>query len=295
MPAHIYIRVGRYHDATLTNFAASTADKDFLAVCRGSNGIYPLGYVPAQLALRRDDRGAARLAHAGAGGRTPDRATRRHGEARRDELHAAVRRRAAVRADRFGEWDAILAQQRTTGPAALSHRRSGISPGAWRYARTGKVQAAQTELQALRRIAADPSLEKVALWDINHADRVLDVAEPMLRGEIALAARPAPGGHRLAAQGGGRRGPAQLQRTAGLAVAGAPVPGCGAARCRPCRRKRWRSTTKTLPSIPTTAGRCTGRRKAQRALKQADAASESERRQAAAWQWADVKLTASRF
>ena len=46
MPAHTYIRVGRYHDATLTNFAATTADKDFLAVCRGSNGVYPLGYVP---------------------------------------------------------------------------------------------------------------------------------------------------------------------------------------------------------------------------------------------------------
>ena len=46
MPAHTYIRVGRYHDATLTNFAATTADKAFLSVCRGTNGIYPLGYVP---------------------------------------------------------------------------------------------------------------------------------------------------------------------------------------------------------------------------------------------------------
>ena len=46
MPAHTYIRTGRYHDATLTNLAAGTADKTFLAVCHGSNGIYPLGYVP---------------------------------------------------------------------------------------------------------------------------------------------------------------------------------------------------------------------------------------------------------
>ena len=46
MPAHTYIRVGRYHDATLTNFAATTADQAFLSVCRGSNGVYPLGYVP---------------------------------------------------------------------------------------------------------------------------------------------------------------------------------------------------------------------------------------------------------
>ena len=46
MPAHAYIRVGRYHDATLTNFAATTADKAFLSVCRGTNGVYPLGYLP---------------------------------------------------------------------------------------------------------------------------------------------------------------------------------------------------------------------------------------------------------
>ena len=46
MPAHIYIRTGRYNDATLANFRASTADKAFLAVCRGTNGMYPLGYVP---------------------------------------------------------------------------------------------------------------------------------------------------------------------------------------------------------------------------------------------------------
>ena len=46
MPAHTYIRVGRYHDATLANFAATTADQAFLSVCRGTNGVYPLGYVP---------------------------------------------------------------------------------------------------------------------------------------------------------------------------------------------------------------------------------------------------------
>ncbi|MBU6477916.1 MAG: hypothetical protein KGQ32_08320, partial [Xanthomonadaceae bacterium] len=33
MPAHTYIRVGRYHDATMTNLTAATADKNFLAVC----------------------------------------------------------------------------------------------------------------------------------------------------------------------------------------------------------------------------------------------------------------------
>ena len=38
-----------------------------------------------------------------------------------------------------------------------------------------------------------------------------------------------------------------------------------------------------------------GLARAQRALKQPDAAAESERRFAAAWRWADVELDASRF
>jgi hypothetical protein len=36
MPAHIYIRVGRYHDATLNNLKATDADKGFLSFCRAA-------------------------------------------------------------------------------------------------------------------------------------------------------------------------------------------------------------------------------------------------------------------
>ncbi|MFA6985250.1 MAG: hypothetical protein WC213_03495, partial [Arenimonas sp.] len=47
MPAHIYSRVGRWHDAVLANQVAIKADDAYLAICRGNTqGIYPLGYVP---------------------------------------------------------------------------------------------------------------------------------------------------------------------------------------------------------------------------------------------------------
>ncbi|MEO8001269.1 MAG: hypothetical protein ABI644_05290, partial [Arenimonas sp.] len=36
MPAHIYSRVGRWHDAVLANQAAIKADDDYLAICRGN-------------------------------------------------------------------------------------------------------------------------------------------------------------------------------------------------------------------------------------------------------------------
>src|SRR5690606_12263311 len=46
MPAHIYARVGRWHDAALVNQDAMKADDLYLATCRPAPGVYPLGYVP---------------------------------------------------------------------------------------------------------------------------------------------------------------------------------------------------------------------------------------------------------
>ena len=46
MPAHIYARVGRYHDAVIANQKAVEADNAYLAACRPGPGVYPLGYVP---------------------------------------------------------------------------------------------------------------------------------------------------------------------------------------------------------------------------------------------------------
>ncbi len=47
MPAHIYARVGRWHDAVVANQTAIAADNDYLATCGpNAKGVYPLGYVP---------------------------------------------------------------------------------------------------------------------------------------------------------------------------------------------------------------------------------------------------------
>ncbi|MEM1435002.1 MAG: hypothetical protein AAGG11_13160, partial [Pseudomonadota bacterium] len=46
MPAHIYMRVGRYHDATLTNRRAVAADTAFIQACRSNSPIYLAGYIP---------------------------------------------------------------------------------------------------------------------------------------------------------------------------------------------------------------------------------------------------------
>ena len=48
MPAHIYIRVGRYADAAAANERAILADEDYLAQCQ-AQGLYPVSYYPHNL------------------------------------------------------------------------------------------------------------------------------------------------------------------------------------------------------------------------------------------------------
>ncbi len=48
MPAHIYLRIGRYADAAAANVRAIAADEDYLAQCQ-TQGLYPVSYYPHNL------------------------------------------------------------------------------------------------------------------------------------------------------------------------------------------------------------------------------------------------------
>ena len=48
MPGHIYLRVGRYHDAVTANEQAAGADEDYIAQCN-AQGFYPAVYYPHNL------------------------------------------------------------------------------------------------------------------------------------------------------------------------------------------------------------------------------------------------------
>jgi len=45
MPSHIYLRVGRYHDAVIANTKAAESDEDYIAQCN-AQGLYPAAYYP---------------------------------------------------------------------------------------------------------------------------------------------------------------------------------------------------------------------------------------------------------
>jgi hypothetical protein len=300
MPAHTYIRLGRYHDATLTNFAATTADKDFLAVCRGSNGVYPLGYVPhnwhfaTMTAGLTGSRAMALLAAKQTASRA-DRAAM--GQAPLEFMQQFVVAPLLTQV-RFGDWDAILSDSAVSDaaappeppyPAAIRHFARGMA-----HARKGALQDAANEANALHAIARDPAMAKVSFFDINRAHAVLRVADALLRGEL-LRAR----GERAQAVVVLREAAAAEDALAYNEPADWPLPVrpyLGAALLEAGDAQGAAEVFgQDLKTYPRNGWSLFGLAQAQRQLGQADAARETSRLQAAAWQWADAPLTAARY
>lgn len=295
MPAHTYIRIGRYHDATLSNFAATTADKDFLAVCRGSNGVYPLGYVPHNwhFATMTTSLTGSRTLALQAAMQTAQRADRAAmGEAPMQFMQQFVVAPTLTRV-RFGDWDAILADDATPPelpyPAAIRHFARGMA-----QLRKGALAEAAREADALQAIARDPAMAELSFFDINRADGVLRVADALLRGEL------------LRAQGKPTQGIAALRDAVTAEDALAynepadwPLPVrhyLGAALLEAGDAKgAAEAFAQDLKTYPHNGWSLFGLAQAQERLGLADAARETSRRQAAAWQWADAPLTAARY
>jgi tetratricopeptide (TPR) repeat protein len=184
MPGHIWIRVGRYHDAVTANEHAVLADNDYLAQCH-AQGLYPIGYVPhnhhflwVSAALAGEK--ATALESAAHMGHHEDMM----GEEGMEFLqHFALSLLYAQAL--FGEWEAILATP--PPPDSLAYPN-----GVWHFARglalarTGRTHAAQRELDALQPLAADASLGQ-QFGGLNTLGAILQIADSYLAGEVAAA------------------------------------------------------------------------------------------------------------
>ncbi|MBI4520071.1 MAG: hypothetical protein HY701_04500, partial [Gemmatimonadetes bacterium] len=187
MPAHIYIRVGRYADAVERNIHATHADEAILADLT-PDGVYRLGYYPHNyhfLSFAASMAGMSAQALAAAGStavavdtalmRVPDLAALQH--YRVYPLYAMVR---------FGRWDDILAAP--SPPADLPYVQ-----GTWHYARAlalvnrGRLDEANTELQGLRTARADAGIGALRIWGLNAPADLLAIADEVVSGEIAAA------------------------------------------------------------------------------------------------------------
>ncbi len=189
MPAHIYTRVGRYHDAVVANQKAIEADNAYLAICRPSPGPYPLAYVPHNhhfLWWASSMQGSGKQALAAAEEtakrawqpdliRLPDFAFLQ--DFWITPLKAKVQ---------LGRWDEILA---TPQPSADLPYASAI----WQFAqgmaatRLEHLDKAQEHLNELAKAAADPAMEKLFVGPQHPLSGTLKVAERVLAGELAAA------------------------------------------------------------------------------------------------------------
>jgi tetratricopeptide (TPR) repeat protein len=193
MPAHIYLRVGRYHDAVLSNLQATTADKNYITQCN-AQGFYPLAYYShnwhfvwagsmAEGNSKQAFDGASETHHIVHAGPIDDPAfgpVLQHMELA--PVFAAVR---------FAKWDVIDAtpqpDEKHIYPLAIWHHARGMA-----YAARGDLAAADRELAELKRIGANPELSKMHISTPNTADRVVAVATNMLAGDIAARRKNYP-------------------------------------------------------------------------------------------------------
>ena len=189
MPAHIYMRVGRYHDSTLNNMKAADADAAFVSVCRSNSPIYLAGYIPhnwhfgwVTAAMEGWSAQAFAMAEGTAAQLTPE-LLRAPGMA--VAQHFLMQ---PTYADvRFGRWDELLAADEPD--ADLVYAR-----GIWHYGRgramtaQGDLDGARTEHAAIEAILASPEALTLNFFrDESVGQKIMQVAERMLAGEIAFA------------------------------------------------------------------------------------------------------------
>ena len=184
MPSHIYIRVGRYQDASAANELAIAADAAYQASCH-AQGLYPLGYVPHNfhfLSATATFEGRSQVAQQAAA----EVKSRAEGMMREPDYLALQHfwLTPFFGQLRFGLWGQVLAEP-DPGADMLYPR------GIWHYgrglalARTGRLDDAAKELAATRAIAADPVLAEISIWDLHTTDHLLAIGVETLAGEIA--------------------------------------------------------------------------------------------------------------
>lgn len=184
MPSHIYIRVGRYHDAAVANIRAGEADTSYIAQCQ-AQGVYPLLYHPHNwhfLWASATFAGKKEWAERGALKTRELMGTHRHDDPMFGPYIQHFWLTPLYHQVRFGDWDAILAAlepQNLPYPRAIWHYARGMA-----FAGKGDLSAARQELAAMKRYVEDPALPGVLVSVRNNAQQLAAIARLVLEGDI---------------------------------------------------------------------------------------------------------------
>jgi len=182
MPAHVYIRVGRYADASEANVRAIAADEDYITQCR-AQGIYPLGYYPHNIHFlwaSSSMEGRSKVALDAA-----KKVASKVEVEKLDEIPSWARIFTVIplyAKVRFGKWDEILQEK-----SPLVNRP--FYTGIWHYARglaftaKGQSGSARKELASLHKLASDPSVASLKVGATT-VGNLLEMGSSVLAGEL---------------------------------------------------------------------------------------------------------------
>ena len=189
MPAHIYIRVGRYHDSTINNMKATDADEWFVGACKTDSAIYLGGYIPHNwhfgaitAAIEGWQVKASELAEGTRAQITPQMLENPGFTGSSQNYYMMP---VAVNV-RFRNWDAIMAEPQPAADLAYANLL-------WHYARgralvgQGDLEQAQAELAAVRALGESEQLAGVGRVGRATVTSLLSIASGSLGGEIAAA------------------------------------------------------------------------------------------------------------
>jgi tetratricopeptide (TPR) repeat protein len=184
MASHIYVRVGRYHDAVTVNERATAVDENYLKKVKPAPGMYPGGYYPHNvhfLWYANDLEGRSKESIAAA-----KKISEYTTDLRCGAMEGARQRYLPLLAySRFGRWGEILQEKLPAEEfpfdRAMAHYARGLA-----FAAQGDVKEARDELAALKKLRGS---ETVKAMDNPYfpGTKILAVAEPMLAGKIAGA------------------------------------------------------------------------------------------------------------
>jgi tetratricopeptide (TPR) repeat protein len=192
MPGHIYLRVGRYHDATLANDRAVAADEAYFATdAAAGNMMYEIGYYPHNMHFKALS-AAMEGRRAEAMQAALDTQSRMHADMVRDPAMGGMvqhmRLTPLYTKVRFAMWDDVLAEPEPPADLpftqALWHASRGTA-----YAARGQVAEAEAALAQVEMRKDDPSLDQLFVSSVNPASKVVAIAYDVLAGQIAAARR----------------------------------------------------------------------------------------------------------
>jgi tetratricopeptide (TPR) repeat protein len=187
MPGHIYLRTGRYNDASTANENAIKADAAYQSGDRASgNMTYDIGYVPhnphffvtsASMEGRRAD--ALRAADEVKG--------KMHAEMLRDPAMGGMVQHMMLTPLftklRFAMWDDVLAEP--APPQDLPYMQAiWQAARSIAYSATGRVSEAEKALAAVTAAKSDASLKSMYISSVNVGAAVADIAHEVAAGEL---------------------------------------------------------------------------------------------------------------